>query len=205
MENLVIVRFDQDAKAYQALTEIKTLAGTGAFQLHEAAVVVAQADGSLQIKDSVGLAKTEGTDAGSLIGLLVGILGGPFGMLLGWLAGTAIGASVDAEDTAGAASALAWVGRAMTPGSTGTIAILDEPTPDVIDTMAKRLGGSVDRVSANAVHDALESAQQADLAARAAAEKSMLEASAKARQAKWDELKTKALHLFSRHPAPKQS
>jgi uncharacterized membrane protein len=205
MENLVIVRFDQDAKAYQALTEIKTLSATGAFLLHEAAVVVAQADGSLEIKDSVGLAKTDGTDTGSLIGLLVGILGGPFGMLLGWLAGSAIGASVDADDAAGAAAALAWVGRAMAPGSTGTIAIVDEPTPDVIDAMATRLGGSVDRVSADAVHDALESAQQADFAARAAAAKSMLEASAKARRAKWDELKEKALHLFSSHPTPKQS
>jgi uncharacterized membrane protein len=204
MENLVTVRFDQDAKAYQALSEIKTLAATGAFNLHEAAVVAARADGSLEIMDSVGVGKTDGANTGSLIGILVGILGGPFGVLLGWLAGTAIGASVDADDTAGAAAALGWVGRAMKPGTTGTIAILDEPAPDVIDAMVARLGGSIDRVSANAVHDALESAHQADLAARAAAAKSMQEASEKARRAKWDELRQKAMHLFERHPAPKQ-
>jgi uncharacterized membrane protein len=202
MENLAIVRFAEEAKAYQAFSELKTLLDARAFDVHEAAVVTAGPSGSLDVKDSIGFDKNSGSSAGSLIGLLVGILGGPFGVLLGWLAGSALGSTVDAAREAGAVTALSWVGRAIPPGATGVIIMLTEPTPDALDAMVKRLGGSIQRFSASMVHDELESVHQADLAARAAAEKSMADARAKARQAKWDEVKAKAKGIFAHHEKP---
>jgi uncharacterized membrane protein len=199
MENLAIIRFAEEAKAYQAFSELKTLLDAGAFNVHEAAVVVAGPSGALDVKDSIGFDKNEGSSTGSLIGLLVGILGGPFGILLGWLAGSALGSTVDAAREAGAVTALSWVGRAIPPGGTGVIAMLGEPTTDALDAMVARLGGNVQRFSADVVHNELESAHQADLAARAAAEKSMADARAKARQAKWDEVKVKAKGIFAKH------
>jgi uncharacterized membrane protein len=203
MENLAILRFDAEAKAYQAFTEIKTLSEAAAFDLHEAAVVTANAEGALAIKDSIGFDSTSGADAGSLIGLILGLLGGPFGLLLGWLTGGAIGASVDAAGAANGAATLAWVGRAIAPGTTGLIAMLSEPTNDALDAMVGRLGGTVDRFSADAVHDALESTRQAEIAARAAADRAMHEAKARDRQAKWEEVKASAKKFFAPHPLTK--
>jgi uncharacterized membrane protein len=199
MENLAILRFAEEAKAYQAFSELKTLLDAGAFKLHEAAVVVAGPSGALDVKDSIGFDKTSGSSAGSLIGLLIGIVGGPFGVLVGWLAGGAIGSTVDAAREAGAVTALSWVARAIPAGATGVIAILDEPTTDALDAMVARIGGNVQRFSADKVHDELETVHQADLAARAAAEKAMADARSKARQAKWDEVKVKAKSIFARH------
>jgi uncharacterized membrane protein len=203
MDNLAILRFQEPAKAYQAFTELKALAGAGAFELHEAAVVAADGSGALATKDSVGLDATAGADTGSLIGILLGILGGPLGVLLGWLTGSAVGASLDAAHADDAAAALSWVGRALPPGATGVIAILTEPTADALDAMVGRLGGTVERQSAAAVHDALESANQAEVAARAAADKTMREARAGAIHSKWEEVKASVKKIFAPHPAPK--
>ena len=134
---------------------------------------------------------------------MVGILGGPLGVLLGWFTGTALGASVDAAHTVGAASALSSVGRHLVPGTTAVIAMVGEPTRDALDAMVARLGGTVERESAAAVHDALESARQAEIAARAAADKAMRDTKAKAAHSNWEDVKASVRGLFGGHPAAK--
>lgn len=198
MESLAILRFPLPATAYQAFTELKALASTAAINIHEAAVVVRRDDRSLEAKDTVGFDRADGTNLGSLLGLVIGIIGGPFGLLLGWLTGGAIGATVDATNAAEAASALQWVGSSLTPGETALIAILSEPTPDALDTMAQRLGGTVDRFAASTVQSELEALAEAEAAARDAAEKAMRDARSATRHAKWQEIKDHALAKFRR-------
>jgi uncharacterized membrane protein len=82
-ENVVVVKFTEASKAYQALSVLKECADAGRIGLESAAVVERTAAGELRIPesaDNVGL----GTASGSLIGMLVGVLGGPVGLLLGW-------------------------------------------------------------------------------------------------------------------------
>lgn len=198
MENLAILRFSQSATAYQAFTELKTLDSTAAVGVHEAAVVVCRDDRTLEARDTVGFDRAGGTNVGSLLGLLLGIAGGPFGVLLGWLAGGAIGSTVDVSNAADAASALQWVGRSLSPGETALIAILSEPTLDALDAMAHRLGGAVTRFSANVVQSELDALADAEVAARAAADKVMRDAKSAARHARWQEIKASALAKFKR-------
>ena len=73
-DNVVVVRFTEPSKAYQALTALKECDASGRIGLESAAVVERTSEGELRIAestDSFGV----GTASGSLIGMLVGVLG----------------------------------------------------------------------------------------------------------------------------------
>lgn len=70
VENVVVVRFAESSKAYQALSVLKECDAEGRIGLRSAAVVERTPDGELRIPegtDNVGLV---GTASGSLIGML---------------------------------------------------------------------------------------------------------------------------------------
>jgi len=196
MDNLAILRFDSDSKAYQAFSELKAIADAGAVNLHEAAVVIAGTDGTLEMKDSVGFDQQGATNTGSLIGILLGIVGGPLGVLFGWLAGGAVGATLDAAEVSGAARALNWVGNSLPAGTTAVFVLLGEPTPDALDALASRLGGSVERSSAAAVHEAMNAAKRAESAARTAAHATLRDAKPETGHGKWEDVKASIKKLF---------
>ena len=91
-ENVVVVRFSEPSKAYQALSVLKECDAGGRIGLKSAAVVERTATGELHIPESADNDSLVGTASGSLIGMLVGVLGGPVGVLLGWGAGAMMGA-----------------------------------------------------------------------------------------------------------------
>jgi uncharacterized membrane protein len=96
-ENVIVVRFTEPSKAYQALTVLKELDGSGRIGLESAAVVERTATGELhtpESADNIGLA---GTARGSLIGMLIGVLGGPVGVLLGGSTGALMGGAFDVD------------------------------------------------------------------------------------------------------------
>jgi uncharacterized membrane protein len=203
MDNLVLVTFDSEAKAYQGLSELKELHARSAVALHEAAVVVRVADGGLVVKDSVGFDKDAGAATGSIVGMFIGLLGGPLALLLGWLAGGLIGASTDVVRTAEATSSLAFVGNALPPGSTALIATLTEPTPDALDALFRRLGGQVVRQSAESVHAAIVAAGQAQAAAQESARRAMREKTVGDWKSKWEEIRTSLKRTFASATPPK--
>jgi uncharacterized membrane protein len=83
-ENVVVVRFTEPSKAYQALSVLKECDAEGRIGLESAAVVERTAQGELRIPESADNVGLVGTASGSLIGMLVGVLGGPVGALVGW-------------------------------------------------------------------------------------------------------------------------
>ena len=93
-KNVVVVRFTEPSKAYQALSVLKQCDAEGRIGLDSAAVVERTAAGELSIPESDDNVGLVGTASGSLIGMLVGVLGGPVGVLLGWGAGAADGRCV---------------------------------------------------------------------------------------------------------------
>jgi uncharacterized membrane protein len=168
-ENVVVVRFTEPSKAYQALSVLKECDAGGRIGLESAALVERTAQGELHILDSADNVGLVGTASGSLIGMLVGVLGGPVGVLVGWGAGALMGGAFDVDHAATSDEALTVLGRAIPPESTAVIAEVEEPAVEVIDAEMYKLGGEVTRRSSAEVMSELEAAEDAaDAAAREA-------------------------------------
>jgi uncharacterized membrane protein len=168
-ENVVVVRFTEPSKAYQALSVLKECDASGRIGLESAAVVERAAAGELRVPESADNVGLVGTASGSLIGMLIGVLGGPVGLLLGWGAGAMMGGAFDLDRAETSDEALTVLGRAIPPESAAVIASVDEPGVEVVDGEMAKLGGEVTRRPVAEVMDELEAAQDAaDAAAREA-------------------------------------
>jgi uncharacterized membrane protein len=168
-ENVVVVRFTEPSKAYQALSVLKECDAAGRIDLESAAVVERTAAGELLIPESADNVGLVGTASGSLIGMLVGVLGGPVGVLLGWVAGAMMGGAFDVDRAVTSDEALTVLGQAIPPESTAVIASVEEPVVEVIDAEMYTLGGEVTRRPVDQVMGELEAAEEAaDAAAREA-------------------------------------
>jgi uncharacterized membrane protein len=175
MENVLAVNFEEDAKAYEALTMLKTLDGQRQVDLTAAVVVVRTGDGKVDIKDEVGDTGLSGTTTGGLIGLVVGIIGGPFGVLIAGATGILIGSLFDMHDDDETESALADISRSVNAERAALLAQVAEPSPEVIDAALARLGGTVVRRSLDDVKAEIATAEDAQRAASKAARKHLHE------------------------------
>ena len=168
-DNVVVIRFTEPSKAYQALSVLKECDAGGRIGLESAALVERTAQGELRIVDSADNVGLVGTASGSLIGMLVGVLGGPVGVLVGWGAGALMGGAFDVDHAATSDEALTVLGKAIPPESTAVIAEVEEPAVEVIDAEMYKLGGEVTRRSSPEVMSELEATEDAaDAAAREA-------------------------------------
>src|SRR6476659_2751150 len=132
-ENVVVVRFTEPSKAYQALSVLKDCDAGGRIGLESAAIVERTEGGELHIPESADNVGLVGTASGSLIGMLIGVLGGPVGVLLGWGAGAMMGGAFDVDRAVTSDEALTVLGQAIPPGSTAVIASVEESAVEVID------------------------------------------------------------------------
>jgi uncharacterized membrane protein len=168
-ENVVVVRFTEPSKAYEALSVLKQCDADGRIGLESAAVVERLASGELRVPESADNVGLVGTASGSLIGMLIGVLGGPVGVLLGGGGGALMGGAFDVDRAVTSDEALTVLGKAIPTGATAVIASVDEPAVEVIDGEMKKLDGEVTRRPVGEVMDELEAAEEAaDAAAREA-------------------------------------
>ncbi|HET9119839.1 MAG TPA: DUF1269 domain-containing protein, partial [Solirubrobacterales bacterium] len=167
-----------------------------------AAVVERNEDGSVDIKDEVGDTGYEGMATGGIIGLVVGIIGGPLGVLVGGATGLLVGSLFDMDDVDDDDSVVTDMSRSVTVGHASVLAEVTEENPEVIDSAAERLGGTVVRRSLDDVEAEIAAAEDAQAAAKKAARKRLREKRHEERkekvEAKVAELKSK-LHIG--HPA----
>ena len=174
-ENVVVVRFTEPSKAYEALSVLKECDASGRIGLESAAVVERTETGELRVPESADNVGLVGTASGSLIGMLIGVLGGPVGALLGWGAGAMMGGAFDVDRAVTSDEALTVLGQAIPPGSTAVIASVEEPAVEVIDGEMKKLDGEVTRRPVGEVMDELEASEDAADAAAHAARKTVRE------------------------------
>jgi uncharacterized membrane protein len=174
-ENIVVVSFADDAKAYEALTDVKELDTQSQIDLHGAAIVVRHPDGTLAVRDEIGGPNMGGTATGGIIGLLVGILLGPFGVLIGGATGLLIGSLYDLEDEDETESVLSDISRSARVGHTTLLAEVDEPSPDVINAAMSRLDGEVLRRPLADVEAEIAASEAAQRAAKKEARKVLRE------------------------------
>jgi uncharacterized membrane protein len=196
--NVLAINFTDDGNAYEALTTLKELDAQGQVELEGAAVVLRAEDGSIAIKDEVGDIGYEGAATGGVVGLIVGILGGPIGVLIGGATGVLVGSLFDLDDVDETESVLGEMSRAVRPGHSAVLAVVDEQSPEVIDAAMLRLNGAVLRLPLIDVEAEIAAAEEAQRAAKKEARKALREARREQRkekiQAKLAELKAK-LHI----------
>jgi uncharacterized membrane protein len=174
-DNVVVVRFSEPSKAYQALSVLKECDAEGRIGLEAAAVVERTAQGELRIPESADNVGLVGMASGSLIGMLIGVLAGPVGALVGWGSGAVMGGAFDVDHAITSDEALTVLGRSIPPESTAVIAEVEEPAVEVIDAEMYKLGGEVTRRSAAEVMDELEASEEAAEAAAHEARRTLRE------------------------------
>jgi len=203
-DNIIVVGFVDDDRAYEAMTTLNELATQGQIGLAEAAVVIRDDDGHIDIKDQVAQDGWAGTASGGLVGLLIGILGGPLGVLLGGATGLAVGSLFDLADSEDTDSALSEVSKTVKVGHTALLARVEEQSPEVIDAAMERLSGTVLRRSVADVEAEIAAAEEAQREAKRKARAELRKARHEKRQedahAKVEELKAK-LHPDRKAPA----
>ena len=84
MDNVILVTFEDEGKAYEEFNRLKDNEATADFTILEMAVVK-NVDGAIMVPDGYqdGYDETDNTAFGGVIGAVVGLLGGPVGVLLG--------------------------------------------------------------------------------------------------------------------------
>ena len=197
-QNVIVVNFSDDAKAYEAISTLKQLDSQGQLDLAAAAVVARDEDGQVEMKDDVANAAYAGTVGGGLVGLLIGIIGGPLGILIGGATGVLAGSLFDMSDDDDTESALSGVSKWVRAGRTALLAEVTEQSTEIVDTAMRSLGGEVLRRSATDVEAEVAAADEAQHKAKREARKHLLEArhqkDKEEIRAKLEELKAK-LHL----------
>jgi uncharacterized membrane protein len=193
--NVIAVSFEDDANAYGALTSLKELDSQDRVGLREAVVAVRNADGQLVVKDRVESPALAGTATGGLMGLLLGVLGGPVGVLVGGAYGLLVGSMFDLYDVAESDSALGQISTSARFGHTALLAVVDERSPEVVDTAMSELGGTVVRRSVADVEAEIAAAEDAERKAKLEARKELIrgrhEQNKAAVSSKVEELKAK--------------
>jgi uncharacterized membrane protein len=173
--NVLVVSFDVDDNAYEALTELKELDSQDQIEVKAAGVVVRQEDGHLLVKDEIGDNPLAGTATGGIVGLLIGVLGGPLGILIGGVTGLLIGSLFDLDDEDEDESVLSDIARATRVGRPTLLAEVDEPSPEVLDAAMARLSGAVLRRPVVDVEAEIAAAEEAQKAAKRQARKVLRE------------------------------
>ena len=196
--NVIAVAFDADVNAYAALTKLKELDSQEQIEVHEAVAVQRAADGTVTVKDRVGSPELVGTAGGGLTGLLVGILGGPVGVLIGGSTGLLVGSLFDLDEAEQVETALGRLSETVEPERTAVLAVVTEPSPEIIDAAMAAFGGTVLRRSVYEVEAEVAAIEKAESkAAREAQEelmRSQRDHDRDAAHAKVEALKAKVAH-----------
>lgn len=167
-DNVAVITFEEESKAFQALSVLKRLAVERKLELSGAAILAHKEDGSLSIEDGDARGLGGGSATGGLVGAVVGILGGPLGVLLGWGTGALVGGVIDAKDAQSSLRVLYRVGEVIPQGKNGLIAEVHETSFEPLDQAVAKLGGSIVRTSTEAITEEVEAAREAQEAAEKA-------------------------------------
>jgi uncharacterized membrane protein len=196
--SVIAVSFEDDRGAYKALTLLGELDSQRRVSVREAVVVARGEDGKIVAKDRTESSDLPGTASGGLIGLTLGIIGGPLGMLLGGSYGLFVGSLFDLGDAEETDSALDEISGSVKPGQTALLAVVDEPSTEIVDAAMSDVGGTVVRRSVDDVEAEIAAAEDAERKAKREARKELdrarRERNKAAVDAKLEALKAKLHH-----------
>ena len=158
MANVIVVSFQEETKAIEALHKLNELESLGDISIYEKIMIRKKANGESEIlkEDSF-----EGwrTLAGMGVGSLLGMLGGPLGFVFGLYTGTAVGALAEINHYDFADDFITKVENKMQTGTIAIIAELDEDSNAFVDTYLKPLGAVITRSDVDFEFDKYENEQ----------------------------------------------
>jgi len=194
MEEMLVVVFDNEVKAYEGARGLNQLDTDGTIAIHAESIIKKNADGTVSLlrDDDDFPVRTIG---GTAIGSLIGALGGPIGFGIGALAGSFAGMLGDIYAAGVNTDFGADVAGALTPSKCAVVADVSEEWVTPIDSAMEAAGGVVFRSARSAVEDDLRARDVAELRQeieQMKAEHARAQADRKAKlQAKIDSLNTK--------------
>ncbi len=189
--NLIAVTFEQDSRAYEALSRLRQASSAGRLVLRSAAVVERGIDGRISVPEGADAVIGTGIMGGGLLGLLLGVFGGPAGVLLGFGAGALVGGLFDVRRAERESGALDLIADMLPLGGNALLAEVGEYAVEVVDGEMSTLGGTVLRIPATEVLTAVESAEKAAEAAEREVARVMREERKQQRTSKLDEIESK--------------
>jgi uncharacterized membrane protein len=153
MDKMVIIVFDNEAKAYEGVKALRELHDEASVTVYGSAVLVKDASGKILVKeaDTPGPA---GTILGLTVGSLVGLLGGPIGMAAGAATGAMSGSVYDLAQLGVGEDFLVEASASLSPGKAAIVADLNEEWVTPLDTRMEALGAVVLRRARAEVIDA---------------------------------------------------
>ena len=166
--NVIAVSFEDDRNAYEALSILKELEGQHRLRVQEAVVVARGQDGQVVAKDRAESSDLPATAGGGLLGLLLGVIGGPLGVLVGGTYGLFVGSMFDLYDAGEADTALGAISGSVKTGQTALLAVVDEPSTEVVAAAMADIGGTVARRSVADVEAEIAAAEDAEREAKQA-------------------------------------
>ena len=210
MDRMLVVVFDNEAKAYLGKSALNALDGEGSIALYASAIILKHADGSVSVREAQDAAPLA-TLVSTPIGGVIGLLGGPAGAAIGAASGLMIGGLVDLDNARVGEDYVADVARTLTPNKVALIAEVDEEWTTPTDSRMEALGGVVFRRALWEVRDNIDDEEIAAMKADAAQLKVEIQKESAERkqklQAKVDALQTKIAareqKLNERHEARK--
>ena len=152
MEKMLVIVFDNQAKAHEGLRALNQLDGEGSIAIYCEAVINKNADGTVALNETDGDFPIR-TVSGTAIGSLIGLLGGPAGMALGMLAGTMAGGFADLLLAGIDTDFLDEVSKQLIPSKYAVVAHISEEWVTPIDTRMEALGGFVYRTARKSFQD----------------------------------------------------
>lgn len=162
-KEVIIMKFDEESKAYQAFSEIKKLHVKGEIIGEQMAVLEHLPNHQLTPKDFIDFTGEDNNIKGSLIGMLIGILGGPLGVVLGWFTGSLLGSAKDVKEVQTALSIFEETLKNIPEDKTGLILIADEEvTGPINDLVYGELKGEVVRISRDVVENEILAAKETE-------------------------------------------
>lgn len=194
MEEMLVVVFDNEPKAYEGSRALNQLDAEGSITIYAQAVIKNDGKGTVSVKETDGDFPIR-TVGGTALGSLIGVLGGPIGFGVGAVAGSFVGMLGDIYAAGVNTDFVSDVSATLTPGKCAVVADVSEEWVTPVDTRMEASGGVVFRSLKSAVEDDLRARDVADLKqeiAQLKAEHTQARAERKAKiQAKIDGLNAK--------------
>lgn len=161
MENVVMVLFEVESEAYQALAELKRDAINPAYTISQIGLVKKENGRILPCEgfDS-GVDTRDDTAKGGLIGSLVGILGGPIGILFSGSIGALIGSVRDSGDAEKNVSMLENVSGKLYDGQVALTALIQENDENAFDRRVAKFRTEILRWDAAVIAQEVEEAEK---------------------------------------------
>ncbi|MFW0108893.1 hypothetical protein ACN08Z_07195 [Rothia sp. P7181] len=208
MENILTIRFEDDAIAYKALSELRSNAPT--YRVLVGGVVVVE-NGKVTAKDGFNYDSSVQSNwaFGGIIGAAIGMWGGPIGLLLYGGAGALAGSMIDSTGAVKEARLFDKVTRSLAVDGT-VLVLLAQESDDLLDKYLQGLGAvDVQRDSVAEVQASILQAEKARKELEKQAQKELHEQKReefrqKAHE-KHEEVKEKFHHFFSHTSHDKDS